>query len=212
MQPGELNRLLGNIDIYLLDQILKNRFSTAMKILDAGCGEGRNAVYFLNSGFQIFGIDQEELAIQYLRFVAKSVQSNYDAHRFQVGQLEEIPFHTGAFEAVICSAVLHFAKGEAHFWEMIQELSRVLKPGGILWFRMTTGFGGVLEQSEDLGEGKYLLPDGSERFVLQQKQLDKILELGFQFLEAPKTVLVLGQREMGVFVLQKIKSKSEDLN
>jgi SAM-dependent methyltransferase len=212
MQPSELNRLLGNIDIYLLDQILKNRFSKEMKILDAGCGEGRNAVYFLNSGFQIFGFDQEELAIQYLRFVAKSVQANYDAHRFQVGQLEEIPFHTGAFEAVICSAVLHFAKGEAHFWEMIQELSRVLKPGGILWFRMTTGFGGVLEQSEDLGEGKYLLPDGSERFVLQQKQLDKILELGFQFLEAPKTVLVLGQREMGVFVLQKIKSKSEDLN
>ena len=212
MQPCELNRLLGNIDIYLLDQILKNRFSKEMKILDAGCGEGRNAVYFLNSGFQIFGFDQEELAIQYLRFVAKSVQANYDAHRFQVGQLEEIPFHTGAFEAVICSAVLHFAKGEAHFWEMIQELSRVLKPGGILWFRMTTGFGGVLEQSEDLGEGKYLLPDGSERFVLQQKQLDKILELGFQFLEAPKTVLVLGQREMGVFVLQKIKSKSEDLN
>jgi SAM-dependent methyltransferase len=208
MQPSELNRLLGNIDIYLLDQILKNRFSKEMKILDAGCGEGRNAVYFLNSGFQIFGFDQEELAIQYLRFVAKSVQANYDAHRFQVGQLEEIPFHTGAFEAVICSAVLHFAKGEAHFWEMIQELSRVLKPGGILWFRMTTGFGGVLEQSEDLGEGKYLLPDGSERFVLQQKQLDKILELGFQFLEAPKTVLVLGQREMGVFVLEKIKSKS----
>jgi SAM-dependent methyltransferase len=204
MQPSELNRLLGNIDIYLLDQILKNRFSKEMKILDAGCGEGRNAVYFLNSGFQIFGFDQEELAIQYLRFVAKSVQANYDAHRFQVGQLEEIPFHTGAFEAVICSAVLHFAKGEAHFWEMIQELSRVLKPGGILWFRMCTGFGGVLEQSEDLGEGKYLLPDGSERFVLQQKQLDKILELGFQFLEAPKTVLVLGQREMGVFVLEKI--------
>jgi SAM-dependent methyltransferase len=212
MQPSELNRLLGNIDIYLLDQILKNRFSKEMKILDAGCGEGRNAVYFLNSGFQIFGFDQEELAIQYLRFVAKSVQANYDAHRFQVGQLEEIPFHTGAFEAVICSAVLHFAKGEAHFWEMIQELSRVLKPGGILWFRMCTGFGGVLEQSEDLGEGKYLLPDGSERFVLQQKHLDRLLEMGFQFLEAPKTVLVLGQREMGVFVLEKIKSKSEDLN
>ena len=209
MQPSELNRLLGNIDIYLLDQILKNRFSTAMKILDAGCGEGRNAVYFLNSGFQIFGIDQEELAIQYLRFVAKSVQPNYDAHRFQVGQLEEIPFHTGAFEAVICSAVLHFAKGEAHFWEVMQELSRVLKPGGILWFRMCTGFGGILEQSSELGEGRYLLPDGSERFVLQQNHLDKILELGFQFLEAPKTVLVLGQREMGVFVLEKINSKSQ---
>ncbi|MFT4856853.1 MAG: SAM-dependent methyltransferase [Algoriphagus sp.] len=203
MQPSDLNRLLGNIDIYLLDQILKNRFSTEMKILDAGCGEGRNAVYFLNAGFQIFGIDQEELAIQYLRFVAKSLNPSYDVHRFQIGAMEEIPFHQEAFEAVICSAVLHFAKGEAHFWEMMQELTRVLKPGGILWFRMCTGFGGVLEQSEDLGEGKYLLPDGSERFVLQQKHLDRLLEMGFEFLETPKTVLVLGQREMGVFVLEK---------
>ena len=204
MQPSELNRLLGNIDIYLLDQILKARFSKEMKILDAGCGEGRNAVYFLNAGYQIFGFDQEELAIQYLRFVAKSLQPNYDSHRFQVGRMEEIPFHKDAFDAVICSAVLHFAKGEAHFWKMMEELARVLKPGGILWFRMCTGFGGILEQSTELGDGRYLLPDGSERFVLQQKHLDKILEMGFQFLGAPKTILVLGQREMGVFVLEKI--------
>jgi SAM-dependent methyltransferase len=209
MQPSELNRLLGNIDVYLLDQILKNRFSTEMKILDAGSGEGRNAIYFLNSGYQIFGIDQEELAIQYLRFVAKSLNSNYDAHRFQTGQLEEIPFHAGAFDAVICSAVLHFAKSEFNFWEMIHEMDRVLKPGGILWFRMTTGFGGILEQSEDLGAGRFLLPDESERFVLQQKHLDRLLGMGFEYLEAPKTVLVIGQREMGVFVLEKIrKTKS----
>jgi SAM-dependent methyltransferase len=204
MQPIELNRLLGNIDLYLLDQILKNRFSTTMKILDAGCGEGRNVVYFLNSGFQIFGIDQEELAIQYVRFVAKSLNQSYDSHRFQVGQLEDVPFHAGAFDAVICSAVLHFAKSEDNFWEMIKEIDRVLKPGGILWFRMCTGFGGILEQSEDLGAGRYLMPDGSERFVLRQKQLDRLLEMGYEFLEAPKTVLVLGQREMGVFVLEKV--------
>ncbi|WP_075348872.1 class I SAM-dependent methyltransferase [Algoriphagus marinus] len=203
MQPSELNRLLGNIDIYLLDQILKARFSTEMKILDAGCGEGRNAVYFLNAGFQIFGFDQEELAVQYLRFVAKSLQPNYDAHRFQVGRMEEMPFHAGAFDAVICSAVLHFARDEENFWQMMNEMCRVLKPGGILWFRMTTAFGGILEKSTELGDGKYLLPDGSERFVLQQKHLDKILDMGFQFLEVPKTVLVLGQREMGVFVLEK---------
>jgi SAM-dependent methyltransferase len=196
MQPSDLNRLLGNIDIYLLDQILKNRFSTEMKILDAGCGEGRNAVYFLNAGFQIFGIDQEELAIQYLRFVAKSLNPSYDVHRFQIGAMEEIPFHQEAFEAVICSAVLHFAKGEAHFWEMMQELTRVLKPGGILWFRMCTGFGGVLEQSEDLGEGKYLLPDprrfwfwGNEKWgFLSWKRIE--IELSFFKIKSSKETLL----------------------
>ena len=56
MEINELNRLLGNVDIYLLDQILKGRFTKEMKILDAGCGEGRNTAYFVNQGYQIFGM------------------------------------------------------------------------------------------------------------------------------------------------------------
>ena len=204
MQLAELNRLLGNIDIYLLDQILKGRFTSDMKILDAGCGEGRNAVYFINSGFQVFGIDANETAIQYIRYVSKTLNSDYDAHRFQVGKLEEIPFHTVAFDAVICSAVLHFAEDERNFWEMMNEILRVLKPGGILWFRMTTAFGGMKEESRELGGGKYLLPDGSDRFLLTQEHVDKLLEKGLRFLEPPKSVLVHGQRTMGVFVFEKI--------
>ncbi|MDI1321569.1 MAG: class I SAM-dependent methyltransferase [Algoriphagus sp.] len=204
MQIAELNRLLGNIDIYLLDQILKGRFTSDMKILDAGCGEGRNAVYFINSGFQIFGIDENELAIQYIRYLSKSLKPDYDAHRFQVGKLEEIPFHTSAFDAVICSAVLHFATDETNFWQMMNEMMRVLKPGGILWFRMTTAFGGMKEESRELVGGKYLLPDGSERFLITQEHVDKLLEKGLRFLEVPKSVLVHGQRTMGVFVFEKI--------
>ncbi len=204
MQVAELNRLLGNIDIYLLDQILKGRFTADMKILDAGCGEGRNAVYFINSGFQVFGIDANETAIQYIRYVSKSLKPAYDAHRFQVGMLEEIPFHTSAFDAVICSAVLHFAENERNFWEMMNEMNRVLKPGGVLWFRMTTAFGGMKEESRELGGGKYLLPDGSDRFLITQEHVDKLLEKGLCFLEPPKSVLVHGQRSMGVFVFEKI--------
>jgi len=205
MNPKELNKLLGNIDIYLLDQILKERFSKNMRILDAGCGEGRNSIYFLNDGYRIFGIDQEELAIQYLKYLAKTIHPKYDLARFQVAKLEEIPFHDGAFDAVICSAVLHFAQSEKHFFQMVKELLRVLKPGGFLWFRSCTGFGGILEQGQPIGEGRYLIPDGSERFVITREILQQIEDLGLKFLEEPKTVLVLDQREMGVFLLQKDK-------
>lgn len=204
MEIDELNRLLGNVDNYLLDQILKGRFTKEMKILDAGCGEGRNTVYFINQGYSIFGIDPNDLAIQYCRYQAKSLDPNYDTHRFQLGRLEEIPFHNQAFDAVICSAVLHFAETVDNFWQMTREIHRVLKPGGIFWFRMCTGFGGILEKSQDLGAGKYLLPDESERFVLQTKEMEQLIEMGFEFVEAPKTVLVLDQREMGVFLLRKV--------
>lgn len=204
MEIPELNRLLGNVDIYLLDQILKGRFSKEMKILDAGCGEGRNAVYFIQKGYQIFGIDPNETAIQYCRFLAKSLNPTFDSHRFQAGRLEEIPFHSRAFDAVICSAVLHFAERVDNFWQMISEIHRVLKPGGVFWFRMTTAFGGILEQSQDLGNGKFELPDGSERFLFLPEYVDKLENIGFGFLEPMKTVLIPGQREMGVFLMEKL--------
>lgn len=203
MQINELNALLGNVDNYLLDQLLKGRFTKDMKLLDAGCGEGRNTSYFIQKGYQIFGIDRNELAIQYCRFHAKSLAPGFDTHRFQVGRLEEIPFHDQAYDGVLCSAVLHFAVNVDNFWEMIGELYRVLKPGGIFWFRMCTGFGGILDQSTPLGGGRYRLPDGSERFVLTQAHVDNFQRMGFSFLESPKTVLVLNQREMGVFLMRK---------
>lgn len=203
MEVTELNRLLGNVDIYLLDQILKGRFTKEMKILDAGSGEGRNAVYFIRQGYQIFGIDPNETAVQYCRFISKSINPEFDSHRFQVGKLEEIPFHSGAFDAVICSAVLHFSENVDNFWQMIAEIDRILKPGGVFWFRMTTGFGGILEGSQALEKGLFLLPDGSERFLLTQEHVDNLEKKGFRHLENPKSVLVHGQRAMGVFVMQK---------
>ncbi|WP_338224790.1 class I SAM-dependent methyltransferase [Algoriphagus confluentis] len=204
MEITELNRLLGNVDIYLLDQILKGRFAKEMKILDAGCGEGRNAVYFIQKEYQVFGIDSNETAIQYCRYMAKSLNPEFDIHRFQRGRLEEIPFHHQAFDAVICSAVLHFAENVDNFWQMVREIHRVLKPGGIFWFRMTTDFCGISGKSEPLKNDKFGLLDGSERFLLNSSHVDNLLQMGFRFLEHPKTVHVLGLREMGVFLLEKV--------
>ena len=69
---------------------------------------------------------------------------------------------------------------------------------GIVW-----GFGNILEESTALGEGRYALPDGSERYVLLPEGLQQLERMGFEFLETPKMVLVYGQREMGVFLMEK---------
>ena len=87
MEVKELNALLGNIDIYLLDQILKGRFKKDMKILDAGCGEGRNCIYFLNQGYQIFGADANPIAIQMARVYAQTIQKDFDIYRFPLESL-----------------------------------------------------------------------------------------------------------------------------
>lgn len=204
MTVQNLNKLLGNIDIYLLDQILKGRFTKDMKILDAGCGEGRNTIYFLHEGYQIFGVDYNPIAIQMARIYAQTIQKDYDIYRFQTSMVDNMPFYKGAFDAIISSAVLHFAQDTVHFYKMMDEMIKVLKPGGVFFLRMCTGFGGILESGKPLANGQWSLPDGSTRFILTEELLEEIMaKHSLVHLEDPKTVLVHGKRTMGTFVFKK---------
>jgi 2-polyprenyl-3-methyl-5-hydroxy-6-metoxy-1,4-benzoquinol methylase len=47
-QPADnLRREFGDIDIYVFDQLLRGRITEGMRVLDAGCGGGRNIVYMM---------------------------------------------------------------------------------------------------------------------------------------------------------------------
>jgi tellurite methyltransferase len=204
MTPSALNQELGNCDLYLLDAILKGYFPAGSSVLDAGCGEGRNLHWFLKEGYPVWGIDSNPAAIRMLRFVAASLQKGYSLERFTSGTLEAMPYADGQFDAVICSAVLHFAEHEEQFRQMWAELWRVLRPGGILFIRTATDAGLQPHELQAAGEGRYLLPDGSYRFLLTQPLLDELLgRYPLQWREPYKSVLVQSQRSMGVLLLQK---------
>jgi SAM-dependent methyltransferase len=206
MNISELNKILGNIDIYLLDQILKGRFDKEMKILDAGCGEGRNTHYFIRESFQIYGVDYNPIAIQMARIYAQTINPEFDTQRFQTSPVEDMFFHKEAFDAVISSAVMHFAKNKEHFVRMWEEMMRVLKPGGIFYLRCCTAMGGIEQESVATEDGLFQLPDGSTRFLLSEALLEKLMERHqLAFLEDPRTVLVHHKRTMGTFVMEKLK-------
>lgn len=197
-----LNHLLGNIDIYLLDQILKARFDHDFKILDAGCGEGRNLIYFLRNDYQVWGVDKNNDSIQMLKYLAKSIKKEYPLDRFMSCKVENMPYADFKFDAIISSAVLHFAENPNHFLSMMEELVRVLKPGGILFARMATDVG-MKDEIKPIGDGKYILPDGSIRFLLTKQLLkDMINHFGFEFIEPFKTVIVDNKRCMSTLVLK----------
>lgn len=199
----ELNHLLGNVDIYLLDQILKARFQTDQKILDAGCGEGRNLIYFVRNNYQVYGIDKDGDTIQMLKHLVKSINKEYPQERFATCQIEKLPFENKFFDAIISSAVMHFAENEDHFKSMFAEQARILKAGGFFFARMTTDIG--LDNSiVGAGKEKVLLPDGSYRFLLTKDLLQEMMDkYGFEFTEPFKTVVVDNQRSMCILVLKK---------
>ncbi|MEP7080861.1 MAG: class I SAM-dependent methyltransferase [Ginsengibacter sp.] len=198
-EPDQLFKLIGQTDIYLLDQIMKGRYQSDEKILDAGCGSGRNMKWFLQNDFDIYGIDTSEAAIMQLQKLNTKLASK----QLQVAALEKIPFDNNFFDHVICSAVLHFANNVIHFNEMFSELLRVLKSGGTLFIRMASDIG-IEKQVELLSDGNYKIPDGSMRFLLTKPLLEEIKsEFQFSFLEPLKTVNVNDIRCMSTLMLQK---------
>jgi SAM-dependent methyltransferase len=136
MDPYELNREVGNIDLFLLDQVLKHRFRKGFRILDAGCGEARNAFYFLKNGYDIYGIDKDPMAIRMAKMVTRTNGYVEKADCFIVGDLEELPFSKLFFDAIISVSVLHFCRDSEQFNRILTEFKRVLKSGGLIFLRM----------------------------------------------------------------------------
>jgi tellurite methyltransferase len=189
---------LQGLDIYLIDQLLKNVINTSAVIFDAGCGSGRNMNWFVQAGFEVFGCDISEEALN-----EAAARTEINPEKLTVAALENLPYSSEKFDFVICSAVLHFAKSTDHFITMVSELARVLKPDGILFVRMTSDFG-LPKNYTSLGQGRYLLADGSERFLLTQDLFAKIKsEFNFHQIEPLKSTLVENLRSMSTLVLRK---------
>ena len=194
-----ITSLLGNTDIYLLDQIMKGRYRPSDIILDAGAGAGRNLHWFVRQGFQVFGTDRDAGAIAALK---QNYPGIAEAH-FQLSPVEAMPFPDAAFHHIISSAVLHFAENHGHFGQMFGEMIRVLKPGGSLFIRVATDVG-IADKIIALGNGRFFLPDGTERYLLTKQALETMLrQYQLQLLEPFKTVLVDDKRSMAVLVLGK---------
>jgi tellurite methyltransferase len=199
----DLREQLGDIDIYLLDQLLKGRLAPGTSLLDAGCGGGRNLVYFLRNGYPVFAVDADPRAVARVRELAAELAPGLPPESFQVSSLSEIPFPDERFDAVICSAVLHFARDEAQFDRMLGEMWRVLRRGGLFFARLASTIG-IEELVHPIQERRYFLPDGTERFLVDEAMLAQAAErLGGALIDPLKTTIVQNQRSMTTWVLRK---------
>jgi tellurite methyltransferase len=198
-----LSDQFGAIDIYLFDQLLRGRITAGMRVLDAGCGSGRNLVYLLRQGFEVFGADSDPHALQATRQLALSIAPRLPADNFRLEAVEAMSFPDGFADVVISSAILHFARSDDQFRAMLQGSWRVLKPGGLLFCRLASSIG-IENQIQRLLGRRFQLPDGSERYLVDEALLIKLTEqLGGQLTDPLKTTVVQNQRSMTTWIVRK---------
>jgi tellurite methyltransferase len=203
IQPASrLREQFGEIDVYLFDQLLRGRITEGMRVLDAGCGTGRNLVFLLREGFDVRGVDENAGNIAQVRELAARLAPQLGADRFRVESVEALSMASDSIDVVISSAVLHFARDDAHWSAMVHEMWRVLAPGGMLFARLATSVGQAELQS--LGGRRYRLPDGSERYVVDHEMLRETTRLlGGSLVDPLRSSVVEGLRSMGTWVVRK---------
>ena len=205
-QPSDdLRREFGDIDIYLFDQLLRGHIANGMRVLDAGCGGGRNLVYLLGHGFDISATDMSAEAIGLTRSLAAKLHPMLGADRFRVEPVDRMSFADEAFDVVISSAVLHFARDDDEFDAMLGGTWRMLARGGMLFCRLASTIGLEARVMPAGGSARrYRLPDGTTRYLVDEAQLvARTRDLGGKLLDPLKTTVVQDQRAMTTWVVRK---------
>ncbi len=200
---NSLSDQFGRIDIYLFDLLLRGVVATPCRVLDAGCGGGRNLHYLLAQGFDVWAVDKDPAAVEGVRALAAAQDAPAGDDRILQSSVEALPFPDASFDLVMSSAVLHFAESPEHWRAMVGEMWRVLAPGGLLWARLASTIG-IEALVRPLGNERYHLPDGSERFLVSEADLvAQTTLMGGTLEDRIKTTNVQGLRCMTTWVVRK---------
>lgn len=200
---SSLREWFGDIDIYLFDQIIRGHITPGMRVLDAGCGAGRNLVYLMRAGYDVAGVDQSASAVNATRQLAARLAPHLPADAFRVEAIEDLSFTPGSVDVVISSATLHFARDDEQFRAMVDAMWRTLRPGGLLFARLASSIGMPASRFVALGGRRYVLPDGSERYLVDEDVLmAETARLGGTLVDPLKTTVVQNARCMTTWVLR----------
>lgn len=192
-----INSYFGDMDLYLIDAILKGHVPRNGKVLDVGCGDGRNGLFFIKEHFEYHGTDQDISKIQFAEYFVKNFPN--DKARFECASIEDLTTDD-SYNLIIASRVLHFAQDEKHFIANWEKLTKKLKIGGVIYFAMDSGIASDHVKKEPNGHFKF--KDGRTSFALTQEIYNRMADALVE-VEPLRTIIHGNKRVQSFGLLQK---------
>jgi SAM-dependent methyltransferase len=138
------------------------------KLVDVGCGSGRDVDYFRLRGFNVFGIDYDEKEVA-------TAKSDFPESNFMTANAEEMPFADTAIGAFFMINVMHYVDQT----KVMEEISRTLAPGGYAFIHFNlriTDAEGVTDYVQDKESIEKLFEGFS---VVQESTLHRVDQTPF---------------------------------
>jgi ubiquinone/menaquinone biosynthesis C-methylase UbiE len=168
-------------------------------VLDAGCGGGR--LVYLHRRIRRLGHGCSARSPRRAQAAALALRRRQS--RFRVEPVERMSFADKTFDVVTSSAVLHFASDEEQWEAMLDEMWRVLKPDGLFFARLATDIGHET-RVRPLGNRRFVMPDGDERFLVDEAYVvAATARMGGTLVDPLKTSVVQNMRSMMTWVARR---------
>ncbi len=134
------------------------------KVLDAGCGPGRDSKLLSNKGFEVNGIDLSEEMIE----IAKEKEGD-----FNVMDVRNLDFEDEVFNGVLANQLLVFFNSEERE-KAFGELSRVLKTGGVIFLGLKEGEGAFTREKYGSSVTQYPMKEREARKLMSGFSIHRV--------------------------------------
>jgi ubiquinone/menaquinone biosynthesis C-methylase UbiE len=120
----DMRRLRYELAPYMHELFQFDKWS-GKRVLEVGSGSGIDALEYAKNGALVYATDMTENAVNYINNLF--VEQNIKPEKIEMANGEHLPYDDGFFDLVYSFGVVHHSREDAR---IVQEMHRVLKPGG----------------------------------------------------------------------------------
>ncbi len=158
---GEENHILQEPDIFAIHFARILSTQRLNRVLDWGCGAGRNLAYLAGKGFEMTGMDPSERGIEAARELLESEKLRGALEVVEPGR---IPVEDESYDAVLSLYAIEHGGRDA-VKKSVEELHRVLRRGGLSLITLSSGEDSMRIEGQLVAPGTYAPTEGPEKGI-----------------------------------------------